>query len=200
MTDQELRKLTRKDLLEMLLKQSEEIQELKEKLNQAEAALQERTIKLEQAGSIAEASLQLNGVFEAAQSACQQYIESIQKMKQHQEDVCTRTIKESQTKVDSMLQTAKTQSAELKEKTETQCAALKEKTETQCAKLKEKTETQCAALKEKTEAQCAELVQKAKEESQSYWDEVSSKLHTFVAEHAALEKLFAVIAENKTES
>ena len=35
---------------------------------------------LEQVGSITEASLQLNGVFEAAQKACEQYLENVQRL------------------------------------------------------------------------------------------------------------------------
>ena len=44
-------------------------------LSQKELA--SRQIRLEQAGSIAEAALKLNGVFEAAQAACNQYLENI---------------------------------------------------------------------------------------------------------------------------
>ena len=72
MTDKELRKLSRTDLLEMLIEQSTKIRELEAKLSEAEADLKKRDIAIDNAGSIAEASLQLNGVFEAAQAACRQ--------------------------------------------------------------------------------------------------------------------------------
>ena len=77
MTEKELRRLSRVDLLEMLIAQSTELQECKEKLEAAEEALKNREIAVRKAGSIAEASLVLNGVFEAADRACQQYIENI---------------------------------------------------------------------------------------------------------------------------
>ena len=38
----------------------------------------ERTLKINEAGSIAEAAVKLNGVFEAAQAAADQYLESVQ--------------------------------------------------------------------------------------------------------------------------
>lgn len=76
MTDKELRRLSRKELLQMLLIQSRELNELREKYSAAQAALNERSIKLENAGSIAEAALRLNGVFEAADAACRQYTEN----------------------------------------------------------------------------------------------------------------------------
>ncbi len=58
MTDKELRKLRRIDLLNILLAQSREIDQLREKLRETEAALQDKTLMIDKAGSIAEASLQ----------------------------------------------------------------------------------------------------------------------------------------------
>ena len=80
MTDEELRKLKRADLLELLVAQGKENEALQEKLRQAEAALWDRQIQLDEAGNIAEAALRLSGVFEAAQKASDQYLENIRKM------------------------------------------------------------------------------------------------------------------------
>lgn len=78
MTDRELKKLSRAELLEMLIAQSRENASLKEQLNQAEEKLKDRQILTDNAGSIAEAALQLNGVFEAAQASAAQYLENIE--------------------------------------------------------------------------------------------------------------------------
>ena len=80
MTEKEMRRLSRADLLEMLIEQSAQLEELKDKLAEAEEALQERTLIMNKAGSIAEASLRLNGIFEAAQAASEQYMQSIKKL------------------------------------------------------------------------------------------------------------------------
>lgn len=77
MTPKELRRLRRSDLMEMLLELSQENRELRRELEDAKRQLQDRTIRIREAGSLAEAALQLNGVFEAAQAACQQYEENL---------------------------------------------------------------------------------------------------------------------------
>ena len=77
MTEKELRRLSRADLLEMLIDQSLELEQTKKKLAAAEEALASRVIEINSAGSIAEAALRLNGVFEAAQAACDQYVQNI---------------------------------------------------------------------------------------------------------------------------
>lgn len=85
MTDKELKRLSRGELLEMLIAQASENEKLKQELEDAQAALQDRSIAIDNAGSIAEASLQLSGVFEAAQNAAEQYLANIQRMNDQQD-------------------------------------------------------------------------------------------------------------------
>ena len=66
--------------LEMLIAQTEENRQLKIRLERAEAQLRDRRIAVEKAGSLAEAALQLNRVFEAADKAAQQYLENVRLM------------------------------------------------------------------------------------------------------------------------
>lgn len=80
MTERELKKLSRADLLELLLNEQRENEKLRLKLKDACAALAERELALEQAGSIAEAALRLNKVFEAAQAAADQYLENVRRL------------------------------------------------------------------------------------------------------------------------
>ncbi len=77
MTDKELRHLNRSELLQMLITQGEENRRLKEELEEANRKLEERQLVMENAGSIAEASLRLSGVFEAAEKAAKQYLDSV---------------------------------------------------------------------------------------------------------------------------
>ena len=83
MTDRELRKLSRAELLEMLLIQSKEVDRLSKELDEANRKLDDRKILLENSGSIAEAALKLNGVFEAAQMAADQYLENIRQFAEY---------------------------------------------------------------------------------------------------------------------
>lgn len=77
MTRQQLRKLRRRDLIALLLDVSKENELLQRQLAEANRRLTSRDIKLKHSGSIAEAALRLNGIFEAAQSAADQYLDSI---------------------------------------------------------------------------------------------------------------------------
>lgn len=80
MTDKELRKLKRTDLLELLIEQSKEVESLKKRIEELEAELADRRLLIYKSGSIAEAALKLNGVFEAAEAAAQEYLENIRRI------------------------------------------------------------------------------------------------------------------------
>ena len=80
MTDKELRKLKRTDLLELLIEQSKEVESLKKRIGGLEAELADRRLLIYKSGSIAEAALKLNGVFEAAEAAAQEYLENIRRI------------------------------------------------------------------------------------------------------------------------
>ncbi|WP_276951555.1 hypothetical protein [Acetatifactor muris] len=112
MTDKEMHKLSRRELLQLLLAQVRETEELKQTLTEREAQMTElrenyeklrnrldqkdakiqelrdtlqaerttRRIELQEAGSIAEAALRLNGIFEIAQKAADQYLENVRRL------------------------------------------------------------------------------------------------------------------------
>ena len=77
MTKKELRKLNRIALMELLLEVTKENELLRSQLSDAQRRLASREIRLRHSGSIAEAALRLNGVFEAAQAAADLYLENV---------------------------------------------------------------------------------------------------------------------------
>ena len=78
MTEKELKKLNRYQLLEMLIIQTERADELERKLEEVQKKLDSRDVQMTVIGSIAEASLHLSGVFEAAQNAADLYLKAAQ--------------------------------------------------------------------------------------------------------------------------
>lgn len=80
MTDKELRKLNRSELLELMLEQSREIDRLQAELEETREALQERNLKIESCGSIAEAAAEVNSLFHTAQRAADMYLLNVQRI------------------------------------------------------------------------------------------------------------------------
>jgi len=74
LTEKELRKLNRYQLLELLVVQTERANKLQAQVDALQQELQAQNIQFSSLGSIAEASLQLSGIFEAAQAAADRYL------------------------------------------------------------------------------------------------------------------------------
>ena len=74
MTNKELKKLNRAQLLELLIDQSREIDRLQTALDETKQKLEKRELALSQCGSIADASLAITEIFERAQGAADLYL------------------------------------------------------------------------------------------------------------------------------
>ena len=79
MIGKKVQRLNRRELLELILKLKKENEELHRQLSECEKKLQDREICKEKAGTLAEAALAINRVFEAADEAAKQYLENIRR-------------------------------------------------------------------------------------------------------------------------
>ncbi len=78
MADKELRHMSRTELIEIIYAVQQEEQLLRMENEELKKRLEDRQIRIEEAGSIAEAALSLNHIFEEAQTAAEQYLLSVQ--------------------------------------------------------------------------------------------------------------------------
>lgn len=146
MTDKELKQLRRAELLEMLIAQSKKTEELQKKLDMAEAELKSRDITIQNAGSIAEAALQLNSVFEAAQAASQQYLDNVRQLASQKEAHCIQMEEESRQKA-----------ADLLEETTKKCLAMEIETEKKCVEQVDKAQREANAYWEEVSQKLEEF-------------------------------------------
>lgn len=84
--NKELRKLKKSELLEIMLKQGEEIDSLRARVKELEAEVAEKQAEMERHefeikkfGSIAEASLQVTNIFQEAEKAAKIYLENLRR-------------------------------------------------------------------------------------------------------------------------
>lgn len=87
----DLLKLKKKELLEIMLAQSKEIDALRERVEELEKQLANREFDLSKIGSIAEASLVVTDIFKEAEKAAVIYLQNVRRScekrsEQHSED------------------------------------------------------------------------------------------------------------------
>ena len=172
MTDKELKKLSRMELLQLLVDQSKELESTKQELLETHRQVTELTEKLnskelkkEQAGSIAEAALQLNGVFEAAQAAADEYLAHIKEQQEQQQTLTDAALKDAKAEAQRIITDTKENAKKITREADAQVA--------------------------NAQRTCEETTQKAQAEVKKYWEDISSKLEAFYEEHAGLREMLA---------
>ncbi len=118
MTEQELKHLSRRDLMEIIAAMKKKEIKLQELLAIADEKLTDRNIRVDNAGSIAEAAMALNGVFEAAQAAADTYLRSlhftnadIEERRNRAEAESRQIVEEARQEAQAMVRKANEQSA-----------------------------------------------------------------------------------------
>ena len=103
MTDKEFKRLSRSHLIDIIyqlqLKQEELIADNK-KLSKA---LADRRLRISKAGNIAEATLEIHNVMQAAQDAATHYLEEIRTIRNETEEKCRRLLEKAQKDADDII-------------------------------------------------------------------------------------------------
>lgn len=112
MTNKDLMKLSRKQLLELLLRETERVDYLEDRINKAQKKLDERRTVEAEAATVAEAAIQLSGIIEAAQTAVNQYVESVKALSQRLDETGREADSIAQRRAQAILIDAQRQCAE----------------------------------------------------------------------------------------
>ena len=96
MTDKELKKLNRRELLEIPIAQARKNERLEKKIAELQQRLDAKELTVSEAGDLAGAVMELNGVFDAARNACDQYKINVERMEEECRRECERLREEAQ--------------------------------------------------------------------------------------------------------
>ena len=88
MVSKELKKLSRRELVDIIYQMKKNEQQLQEEVASLQAALQDKRIRIEEAGSVAAAALSITDVLGAAQRTADLYLHEITCMKEDTEQAC----------------------------------------------------------------------------------------------------------------
>ncbi|MBQ9421631.1 MAG: hypothetical protein IJU30_07760 [Lachnospiraceae bacterium] len=142
MTERELQKLHRTELISLLLNAVRENEALREDVTAAEKKLSDKDIIVRDTGSIAEASIKINKVFEAAQASADQYLANIRRL----EDETAASVRQKE------------------ENASAEADRLLRETTEKCGKLDAETAEKCRLMEAETAEKCRHMISEAEEE------------------------------------
>ena len=96
MTDKEFKRLSRAQLIDIIYQLQLQIEKLEEEKQVLESELKDKRLRLQNAGNIAEAALEINNCFRSAQSAAEQYLNEIKAIRDETEAERQRILADSQ--------------------------------------------------------------------------------------------------------
>ena len=95
MISKELKKMSRRELMDIIYQMKKNEQQMQEEITSLQNALQDRRIRLSSAGSVAEAAASITDVLSAAQRTADLYLHEISCMKEETEKACAAKIEEA---------------------------------------------------------------------------------------------------------
>ena len=107
MTDKEFKRLSRAQLIDIIYQFQLKQDELTAENERLTKALEDKRIRISEAGNIAEASLALNSVMKSAQDAADLYLEEIRIMRDEMKEKCQQILANAQKEAENIIAQAK---------------------------------------------------------------------------------------------
>ena len=111
MTDKEFQRLNRAQLIEIIYRLQLQVDELTEQKQALEKALEDRRLRIHNAGNIADAALELNDCFRSAQNAAEQYLNEIKSLYAEAEEERQRILADARAEAAEIIEKAKKEQA-----------------------------------------------------------------------------------------
>ena len=107
MTDKEFKRLSRHQLIDIIYQFQLQIDALTEQNQALEQELADKRLRLQNAGNIAEAALEMNDFFRSAQNAAEQYLNEIKAIREETEAQRQKILAQAQTEAAAIIANAK---------------------------------------------------------------------------------------------
>ena len=116
MIDKNLKKLGRRELVDIIYQLKKNEQQMQGKIAELEKELQDKRIRLSKAGSIADAAAGITDIFSSAQLTADLYLNEINCKREETEKECEKMIADAKEKVERILYEGRLQCSNLSER------------------------------------------------------------------------------------
>ena len=106
MTDREFKRLSRAQLIDIIYQLQLKQDALMAENERLSEALEDKRVRISKAGNIAEASLEIFNVMQAAQDAAALYLEEIRRMREETREKCQRRLEKANAEAEAILASA----------------------------------------------------------------------------------------------
>lgn len=198
----DLKKLSRLELLELLLEQTQRVEGLENELHETQARLENKQLDINEAGSIAEASLRLSGVFTSAQEAAQEYLDNIRQLSERQSSVCAEIEANARSKAETLIQQTQAdcdQAMQMAEAIRAEAQLLSDGIDAEAQRIVEAAQAEAIQITDAAMAEAQRLTDAATTEAQRITDEATAEAQRITDEATAEAERITGEAKSKAE-
>ena len=116
MVKKELKKLRRRELVDIIYQMKKNEEQLQAEISSLKEEIQDKRLRLSQAGSVADAAATISNLFADAQKTADLYLNEIACMKEDAEKECTKAIEDAKQQAQQILAEGKKQYDALNER------------------------------------------------------------------------------------
>lgn len=160
-TEKDIKKLSRTELVDVIYQLKKSEQKLEEQVQTLQAALDEKNLRMENVGSVAEASLALTDIFANAQTAADAYLEEIRTRRAAVEEECSRLSAEAQEKADTLLRESTEQAEKTLQDAQTEADSVLQEAQTKADAALQEAQEKADAILQDAHAQASSILQDA---------------------------------------
>lgn len=182
MIEKDIRKLSRGELVEVVYQVRKNEQQLQEENAELRRKQEERDIRIENIGSIAEAAISLFGIFESAQKAADVYLAEIEKKRVGTQNECDAMIAEARKQAELCQMDSEKKRVEMQLKCETMLAEAQKQAELCLAEAEKKrmeVQLKCETMVADAQKQADEILQAAEKEKSHMVSQTRTAYDTF---------------------
>lgn len=173
MADNELEKLHRLDLVEIIYELQKELEEQEKERKRLEQRLEEKELKIENAGSIARAAMDLSKVMEAAQEAADVYLVNVMGAVRKSELEAAQAVAEAAAEADEIREKAGRDACKLASIGRAEAEKVKNDARTEAGKIREEARAGAEKLRREAQEEADRILAEARTEA----DKILGKAH-----------------------
>ena len=198
MTDKEFKRLSRAQLIEIIYQLQLKEEEMIAENQKLKAELEDRRIRMQEAGNIAEAVLQINKVMQTAQNAAEQYLEEISAMRDETASARQSVFADAQQEVAQIVAKAQQEAAQIIAQAQQESSKIVAEAQQEASQIIAEAQQQAAEILEQVQQEAA-ILERAQKEAEAIITKAQKEADTVLEQARQEAEIIAEQTQDPTD-
>lgn len=199
MTDKEFKRLSRAQLIEIIYQLQLKEEEMIAENQKLKAELEDKRIRMQEAGNIAEAVLQINKVMQTAQNAAEQYLEEISAMRDETANARQSVFADAQQEVAQIVAEAQQKAAQIIAEAQQESSGIAADAQQEASQIIAEAQQEAAQILEQVQQEAA-ILERAQKEAEAIITKAQKESETIIMKAQKEAETITTKAQNEADT